>query len=62
MEEILKDFGLSRYADRLADNNFNIPFFIRILNAQGNAQQIREVIMHNTGLDSSEVLAICDRV
>jgi|LauGreDrversion4_2_1035121.scaffolds.fasta_scaffold72289_1 hypothetical protein len=62
MEDLLKDLGLSLYADRLRDRNFTIKSFISVLNGQSNAHQLRESIMYQCGLSSMEVLAIQDAV
>jgi len=62
MEDLLKDLGLSLYANRLRDKNFTIKSFISALNGRSNAHQLRESIMYQCGLSSMEVLAVQDAV
>jgi len=62
MEEILKDIGLTRYGDRLAERKFTYSYFKEHLSVPGNTQQFREYIQTNCGLQMSQVLAICDKV
>ena len=62
MEGILKDIGLSGYAQTLRDYNYSYRYFISILRANHNAPQMRHNVMQDCGMSNADVIAILDRI
>ena len=62
MEGILKDIGLSGYAQILRDCNYSYRYFISILTAQNNAPQMRYNVVQDCGMSNADVIAILDRI
>ncbi len=62
MDQILKETGLSHFGDILRYKNYSLKQFREILSAQGKAHDLRQYIAFDCGMQTSDVLAICDKL
>lgn len=53
MDQILKDTGLSHFADTLRYKNYTIKNFREILTSQGNAHELRQYVANDCGMEPS---------